>query len=149
MHDNVCLFAVLELQTFLDSKKPTNVTGEMRAAGTSVKKRRTTTSTSMEENSSTPDLQLSLSPNVGGDADMVKKRKIDLISNELRKQKVDGDKMLPLSLSLSVRGGNSGSGEGSGADAGRFEAATGSSSKKAATVGRNTLDLTMSIKALE
>jgi hypothetical protein len=63
-------------------------------------------------------------------------------------EEVDSDKMLSLSLSLSLRSGDSG-GEGSGGDAGRLlEAATGSSSKKAA-LGLSTLDLTMSIKALE
>lgn len=107
--------------------------------------------TPMDVNRGTPDLQLSLSPNdeMGGDADrQVKKRKI--LGVGLGGQEVDDDSdktsdktMLPLSLSLSLRGGHFG-----GEDAGRLDAAAGSSSKMAA-LGRSTLDLTMSIKALE
>lgn len=52
---------------------------------------------------------------------------------------------LPLSLSLSLRGGGD---DGGCPDDRRLELATGSSSKKAA-LGLSTLDLTMSIKALE
>jgi len=101
----------------------------------------------MEDNGGMPDLQLSLSPNVGGDSDkQAKKRRI--LSIALSEQEEDSDKMLPLSLSLSLRGGDSG-GEGSGGDAGRLEAAIGSSSSKKAALGLSTLDLTMSIKALE
>ena len=104
----------------------------------------------MEDNGGTPDLQLSLSPNAGGDSDkqLAKNRKILNIALS-EQEEVDSDKMLPLSLSLSFRGGDSG-GEGSGGDAGRLlEAAIGSSSSKKAALGLNTLDLTMSIKALE
>jgi len=103
----------------------------------------------MEDNGGTPDLQLSLSPNAGGDSDkqLAKNRKI--LNIALSEQEEDSDKMLPLSLSLSLRGGDSG-GEGSGGDAGRLlEAAIGSSSSKKAALGLSTLDLTMSIKALE
>ncbi|OEL21933.1 hypothetical protein BAE44_0017048 [Dichanthelium oligosanthes] len=128
------------LETQLEAKNRTKVIGEMRN-GTSAKRMKT----SMEENGGTPELQLSLSPNVGGDADKAKKRKI--LSIALSEQEVESDKMLPLSLSLSLRGGDSG-GEGSGGDAGRLDTVTGSSSKKAA-LGLSTLDLTMSIKALE
>ncbi|CAN6169753.1 unnamed protein product [Urochloa humidicola] len=120
-----------------EPKNPSKVTGEMRK-GMPVKR----TKASMEENGGTPDLQLSLSPNVGGDADkQTKKRKILSIALSDEQEEVDSDQMPPLSLSLSLRGGDSG-GEG------RLEAATGSSSKKAA-LGLSTLDLTMSIKALE
>ncbi|RCV21899.1 hypothetical protein SEVIR_4G143800v4 [Setaria viridis] len=133
------------LETHLvEPKNPSKVIGEMRT-GTPAKR----TKASMEENgggSGMPDLQLSLSPNVGGDADKAKKRKILSIALS-EQEEVDSDKMLPLSLSLSLRGGDSG-GEGSGGDAGRLEAETGSSSKKA-VLGLSTLDLTMSIKALE
>lgn len=136
--------AVMELQTRLvDPKNLNKVIGEM-ATGTPVKR----TKASMENGGGTPDLQLSLSSNVGGDSDKhAKMRKI--LSVALSEQEeVDSDKMLSLSLSLSLRSGDSG-GEGSGGDAGRLlEAATGSSSKKAA-LGLSTLDLTMSIKALE
>jgi hypothetical protein len=132
----------MELQTRLvDPKNLNKVIGEM-ATGTPVKR----TKASMENGGGTPDLQLSLSSNVGGDSDKhAKMRKI--LSVALSEQEeVDSDKML--SLSLSRRSGDSG-GEGSGGDAGRLlEAATGSSSKKAA-LGLSTLDLTMSIKALE
>ncbi|KAF8754879.1 hypothetical protein HU200_011417 [Digitaria exilis] len=132
-----------QLETHLEAKNPTKVIGEMRT-GTAAKRVRT----SMEENEgSSPDLQLSLSPNVGGDAEMAKKRKI--LSIALSEQEVDSDKKLPLSLSLSLRGDDSG-GERGGGDAGRLEAAsTGSSSSKKAALGLSTLDLTMSIKALE
>ncbi|CAN6163794.1 unnamed protein product [Urochloa humidicola] len=121
-----------------EPKNPSKVTGEMRK-GMPAKR----TKASMEENGGTPDLQLSLSPNVvGGDADkQTKKRKILSIALSDEQEEVDSDQMPPLSLSLSLRGGDSG-GEG------RLEAATGSSSKKAA-LGLSTLDLTMSIKALE
>ena len=125
----------MELQEHLEPKN---------TAGTAAKR----TKASMEDNGGTPDLQLSLSPNVGGDSDkQAKKRRI--LSIALSEQEVDSDKMLPLSLSLSLWGGDSG-GEGSGGDAGRLlEAAIGSSSSKKAALGLNTLDLTMSIKALE
>ncbi|KAG2612108.1 uncharacterized protein LOC120703650 isoform X2 [Panicum virgatum] len=115
-------------------------------AGTAAKR----TKASMEDNGGTPDLQLSLSPNAGGDSDkqLAKNRKILNIALS-EQEEVDRDKMLPLSLSLSLRGGDSG-GEGSGGDAGRLlEAAIGSSSSKKAALGLSTLDLTMSIKALE
>jgi len=103
--------------------------------------------TPMEGNGGTPDLQLSLSPNddMGGDADkQVKKRKF--LGIELSEQEVDdsGKTTLPLSLSLSLRGG-----EWSSEDAGSLEVAARSSGKKKAALGRSTLDLTMSIKALE
>uniref|UniRef100_A0A0A9GLE7 Uncharacterized protein n=1 Tax=Arundo donax TaxID=35708 RepID=A0A0A9GLE7_ARUDO len=126
------------LEKHLEPKAPATVVGEMRKTGAKRK-------TSMEENGCTPDLQLSLSPNMGADADKAKKRKN--IGIALSEQEVDGDKMPPLSLSLSLRGGDSG-GEGGGGDARRLEAATGSSSNRAA-LGLSTLDLTMSIKALE
>ncbi|RLN12610.1 hypothetical protein C2845_PM09G15410 [Panicum miliaceum] len=131
------------LEAHLEPKNPSKVIGEV-CTGTAAKR----TKASMEENGGTPDLQLSLSPNVGGDSDkQAKKRKI--LSIALCEQEgVDSDKMLPLSLLLSLRGGDSG-GEGSGGDAGRLEAATGSSSSKKAALGLSTLDLTMSIKALE
>ncbi|CAN6216654.1 unnamed protein product [Urochloa humidicola] len=126
-----------------EPKNPNNVTCEMRK-GMLAKR----TKAQMEENGETPDLQLSLSPNVGGDADkQAKKRKILSIALSDEQEEVDSDQMPPLSLSLSLRGGDSG-GEGNGEDARRLEAATGSSSKKAA-LGLSTLDLTMSIKALE
>ncbi|TVU07789.1 hypothetical protein EJB05_41173 [Eragrostis curvula] len=105
-----------------------------------------TKTTSTGENGWTPGLQLSLSPDVGEEAEKAKKRKC--IRNALSEQEEDSDKMPPLSLSLSLRGGDSGGDGGSGGDAGRLEAAIGSSSKKAA-LGLSTLDLTMSIKALE
>ena len=127
--------AVMELQEHLEPKN---------TAGTAAKR----TKASMEDNGGTPDLQLSLSPNAGGDSDkqLAKNRKI--LNIALSEQEVDSDKMLPLSLSLSLRGGDSG-GEGSSGDAGRLEAAIGSSSSKKAALGLSTLDLTMSIKALE
>ncbi|CAN6201394.1 unnamed protein product [Urochloa humidicola] len=129
----------IELQTHLEPKNRTRVITEMR--GTVAKR----TNASMEENGGTPDLQLSLSPNVGREGEVDKQaNKRKLLSIALcDEQEVDSDKMPPLSLSLSLRGG-----EGSGEDAGRLEAATGRSSKKAA-LGLSTLDLTMSIKALE
>jgi hypothetical protein len=133
--------AFAELQTFLE---PSKVIGEM-CAGTRTTK---TMKTPMEGNGGTPDLQLSLSPNndMGGDADkQVKKRKF--LGIGLSEQEVDDDSgktTLPLSLSLSLRGGE----WSGGGDARRLEAATGSSGNKAA-LGRSTLDLTMSIKALE
>ncbi|KAL6876429.1 hypothetical protein ACP4OV_013001 [Aristida adscensionis] len=125
-----------------EPKAPAKVVGEMRI-GTAAKR----AMTSMEENGSAPELQLSLSPNVGGgEPDKAKRRKsLSIVLSE--QEVVVSDKMPPLSLSLSLRGGDSG-GEGSGGDAGRLEAETGSSSKKAA-LGLSTLDLTMSIKALE
>ncbi|KAG2606856.1 uncharacterized protein LOC120668929 [Panicum virgatum] len=130
------------LEEHLEPKNPSKVIGEM-CTGTAAKR----TKASMEDNGGMPDLQLSLSPNVGGDSDkQAKKRRI--LSIALSEQEVDSDKMLPLSLSLSLRGGDSG-GEGSGGDAGRLEAAIGSSSSKKAALGLSTLDLTMSIKALE
>ncbi|KAM0919658.1 hypothetical protein ACQ4PT_008036 [Festuca glaucescens] len=90
------------------------------------------------ENGWTPELQLSLSPDMGTDtAGRGKKR-------NSAGQEVGSDS-LPLSLSLSLLGGGD---DGSSRDARRLEVATGSSSKKAA-LGLNTLDLTMSIKALE
>ncbi|CAN6194912.1 unnamed protein product [Urochloa humidicola] len=126
-----------------EPKNPNNVTCEMRKGMLANR-----TKAQMEENGETPDLQLSLSPNVGGDADkQAKKRKILSIALSDEQEEVDSDQMPPLSLSLSLRGGDSG-GEGNGEDARRLEAATGSSSKKAA-LGLSTLDLTMSIKALE
>ena len=83
-------------------------------------------------------MQLSLSPNVGTDtAGRGKKR-------NSAGQEVGSDNRL-LSLSLSLRGGGD---DGGGPDDWRLEVATGSSSKKAA-LGLSTLDLTMSIKALE
>ncbi|KAL6603960.1 hypothetical protein ACP70R_044321 [Stipagrostis hirtigluma subsp. patula] len=137
------LGARLESQKHLEPKPHTDMSGEMRIAAGSKR-----TKTLAEENGCrSPELQLSLSPNAAGDADKAKKKRKSLISVPLSEQEVDSDKMLPLSLSLSLRGGDSG-GEGSGGDAGRLEAATGSSSKKAA-LGLSTLDLTMSIKALE
>jgi hypothetical protein len=130
----------MELQTRLvDPKNLNKVIGEM-ATGTPVKR----TKASMENGGGTPDLQLSLSSNVGGDSDKHAKRRKILSVALSEQEEVDSDKM----LSLSLRSGDSG-GEGSGGDAGRLlEAATGSSSKKAA-LGLSTLDLTMSIKALE
>ena len=134
LYGRIC--AVMELQEHLEPKN---------TAGTAAKR----TKASMEDNGGTPDLQLSLSPNAGGDSDkqLAKNRKILNIALS-EQEEVDSDKMLPLSLSLSFRGGDSG-GEGSGGDAGRLEAAIGSSSSKKAALGLNTLDLTMSIKALE
>ncbi|KAG8075565.1 hypothetical protein GUJ93_ZPchr0006g44327 [Zizania palustris] len=117
--------------------------------------------TAAEGNDWTPELQLSLSPNVGS-ADRTgrgKKRKsIELLSEQ--ESMVESDKQQqPLSLSLSLRGsdnyGGVGGGEWRGEDAGRLEAetttttTTGSSSSKMAALGLSTLDLTMSIKALE
>lgn len=134
---NEALGTRLELQKYLEPRAPTKAIDEIRI-DTAAKR----TKASKETNGSTPDLQLSLSPNVGADTDGPKKRK----NIALSEQEVDSDK-LPLSLSLSVRFGHSGD-EGGGADAGRLDAATGSSSKKAA-LGLSTLDLTMSIKALE
>ncbi|RLM54602.1 hypothetical protein C2845_PM10G13910 [Panicum miliaceum] len=131
------------LEAHLEPKNPSKVIREM-CTGTAAKK----TKASMEENGGTPDLQLSLSPNVGRDADKQAKRRKILSIALSEQEEVDSDKMLPLSLSLSLRGGDSG-GEGSGGDAGRLEAATGSSSSKKAALGLSTLDLTMSIKALE
>jgi hypothetical protein len=101
-----------------------------------------------EINGRTPDLQLSLSPNAGDHRSAGKKRKF------LSEQEVDSDKQqLPLTLSLSLRGGgdNGGGGGGGGGEAaGRLEEEmTGSSSSKKAALGLSTLDLTMSIKALE
>ncbi|CAM0910445.1 unnamed protein product [Alopecurus aequalis] len=92
-----------------------------------------------EENGWTaPELQLSLSPNTGTDtADRGKKR--NSAGQEI------GSDNLPLSLSLSLRGGGD---DGGCPDGRRLEVATDSSSKKAA-LGLSTLDLTMSIKALE
>uniref|UniRef100_A0A0D9WR12 HTH myb-type domain-containing protein n=1 Tax=Leersia perrieri TaxID=77586 RepID=A0A0D9WR12_9ORYZ len=100
------------------------------------------------------DLQLSLSPNAG-DQRASKKRKN--IGSLLSEQEVDSDnKQQPLSLSLSLRGGSDdnggdGGGECGGEDAGRLEEETtgSSSSSKKAALGLSTLDLTMSIKALE
>uniref|UniRef100_A0ACD5WWC8 Uncharacterized protein n=1 Tax=Avena sativa TaxID=4498 RepID=A0ACD5WWC8_AVESA len=101
--------------------------------------RRTKTSpAAVEENGWTPELQLSLSPNMGTEtAGRGKKR--NMTGQEV------GSGSLPLSLSLSLRGGGD---DGGGPDDTRLEVATGSSSKKAA-LGLSTLDLTMSIKALE
>lgn len=127
----------VQLQKHLEPRAPTKAIDEIRI-DTAAK----STKASTEANGSTPDLQLCLSPNVGADTDRPKKRK----NIALSEQEVDSDK-LPLSLSLSLRFGHSGD-EGGGADAGRLDAATGSSSKKAA-LGLSTLDLTMSIKALE
>lgn len=131
-------FAVMELQTLLEPNNAAKVTGEEMCAGTRTKMLKT----AMEGGK----MQLSLSPNddMEGDANkQIKKRKI-IGGIGFNQQEVDSDKsMLPLSLSLSLRGGDIG-----GEDAGRFEAAAGSSGKKAA-LGRSTLDLTMSIKALE
>ncbi|CAL5053229.1 unnamed protein product [Urochloa decumbens] len=121
------------LETHLEPKNRTRVIREMRT-GTAAKR--------------TPDLQLSLSPNVAEEeADkQAKRRKIISIALSDEQGGMDSDKMPPLSLSLSLRGG--GGDDGNGEDARRLEAATGSSSKKAA-LGLSTLDLTMSIKALE
>lgn len=127
----------LELKKHLEPRAPTEAIDEIRIE-TAAKR----TKASTEENGWTADLQLSLSPNEGADTDRAKKRK----SIAACEQEVHSDKLL-LSLSLSLRGGDSG-GEGDGEDAGRLEAATGSSSKKAA-LGLSTLDLTMSMKALE
>lgn len=98
-----------------------------------------------EINGRTPDLQLSLSPNAGDHRSAGKKRKF------LSEQEVDSDKQqLPLTLSLSLRGGGDNGGGGGGEAAGRLEEEmTGSSSSKKAALGLSTLDLTMSIKALE
>lgn len=132
-----------------EPKNPTKVIGDVRTVTGTAKR----TMPATEEKTGTPDLQLSLSPNGngGGDADkQAKKRKIlgIVLSEEVVDKDVGRDKMLPLSLSLSLRGGGS-VGEGSGRDtAGRLGAATGSSSNTAA-LGLSTLDLTMSIKALE
>ncbi|GJN38581.1 hypothetical protein PR202_gb27636 [Eleusine coracana subsp. coracana] len=127
-----------------EPKAPNNVIGETNTMATGVKRKM-----SMEENGWTPDLKLSLSPNEGAKAEKAAKKR-NGISIAFSEQEVDSDKQMPplsLSLSLSLRGGDSG-GEGSGGDAGRLEAEIGSSSKKAA-LGLSTLDLTMSIKALE
>jgi hypothetical protein len=128
----------MDLQKHLEPKAPNGVINEMHTV-TGVKRM----NTSMEENGWTPGLQLSLSPNEGAEPEKAKKRKVALSSE----QEVDTDKMPPLSLSLSLRGGDR-DGEASGGDAVRLEAEIGSSSKKAA-LGLSTLDLTMSIKALE
>lgn len=126
------------LQTLLETKNAAKVTGEEMCGGTRTKMLKT----AMEAGK----MQLSLSPNddmEGGANKQIKKRKI-IGGIGFSQQEVDSDKsMLPLSLSLSLRGGDIG-----GEDAGRFEAAAGSGGKKAA-LGRSTLDLTMSIKALE
>lgn len=131
-------FAVMELQTLLEPNNAAKVTGEEMCAGTRTKMLKT----AMEGGK----MQLSLRPNddMEGDANkQIKKRKI-IGGIGFNQQEVDSDKsMLPLSLSLSLRGGDIG-----GEDARGFEAAAGSSGKKAA-LGRSTLDLTMSIKALE
>uniref|UniRef100_A0A0E0LCE6 HTH myb-type domain-containing protein n=1 Tax=Oryza punctata TaxID=4537 RepID=A0A0E0LCE6_ORYPU len=111
----------------------------------------TTTAAEEEEeiNGRKPDLQLSLSPNAGDHTgrSASKKRKF------LTEQEVDSDtqQQLPLTLSLSLRGGGgNGGGECRGGEAGRLEEEmTGSSSSKKAALGLSTLDLTMSIKALE
>lgn len=141
-NDNVLIELGMKLQKHLEPKAPTKVTAEMRTA-TGVKR----TKTSMEENGWTPDLQLSLIPNEGAEAEMeAKKRKGT--TTVFSEQEADSNKMLPLSLSLSLRGGDSGGESSGGVDAGRLEAEIGSSSRKAA-LGLSTLDLTMSIKALE
>ncbi|WVZ79900.1 hypothetical protein U9M48_027425 [Paspalum notatum var. saurae] len=130
------------LETHLEPKNPTNGT---RASG------KRTMSTMEDKSWTPPDLQLSLSPNVGGDADKAKKRKILSIALSEEEDVDSHTKMLPLSLSLSLRGGADSGGEGSGGDTDTWRLggeATGSSSKKAA-LGLSTLDLTMSIKALE
>ncbi|XBI39164.1 uncharacterized protein LOC119328026 isoform X1 [Triticum dicoccoides] len=102
--------------------------------------RRTKTSATAEENGWAPELQLSLSPNAVADtAGRGKKR-------NSAGQEVSSDKV-PLSLSLSLHGGVVDD-DGGGRDGRRLDVATGSSSKKAA-LGLSTLDLTMSIKALE
>lgn len=133
------------LQTLLERNNAAKLTGEEMCGGTRTKMLKTAMegkNGGMQE----PDLQLSFSPNddMEGDANkQIKKRKI-IDGIGFSQQEVDSDKsMLPLSLSLSLRGGDIG-----GEDAGRFEAAAGSGGKKAA-LGRSTLDLTMSIKALE
>ncbi|XP_006656146.1 uncharacterized protein LOC102715027 [Oryza brachyantha] len=121
---------------------------------------KTTTAAAAAENGRTPDLQLSLSPNAGdhthsgGRASKKRKR---IAASFLDEQEVDSDKQqLALSLSLSLRGGDNGGrggGDGGcrGGDAGRLEEeeTAGSSSSKKAALGLSTLDLTMSIKALE
>ncbi|KAM3191531.1 hypothetical protein ACQJBY_069053 [Aegilops geniculata] len=94
-----------------------------------------------EENGWAPELQLSLSPNAA--ADTVERGK----KRNSAGQEVSSDKV-PLSLSLSLHGGVVDDDDGGGRDGRRLEVATGSSSKKAA-LGLSTLDLTMSIKALE
>lgn len=143
-NDNVLIMLGMKLQKHLEPKAPNKVIDEMRTA-TGVKR----TKTPMEENVWTPDLQLTLSPNEGAEeaGKPAKKRKDTSIA--FSEKETDSDyKTPPLSLSLSLRGGDSG-GEGSGGvDAGRLEAEIGSSSRKAA-LGLSTLDLTMSIKALE
>uniref|UniRef100_M8C1H0 Putative Myb family transcription factor n=1 Tax=Aegilops tauschii TaxID=37682 RepID=M8C1H0_AEGTA len=103
--------------------------------------RKTKTSAAAEENGWAPELQLSLSPNAA--ADTVEKGK----KRNSAGQEVSSDKV-PLSLSLSLHGGVVDDDDGGGRDGRRLEVATGSSSKKAA-LGLSTLDLTMSIKALE
>jgi hypothetical protein len=139
-HDNVMIVLGMKSQKHREANAPSKVMDEMCTA-TGAKR----TKTFMEENGRTPDLQLSLSPNEGAEAEKAKKRKVVLSSE----QEVDSVKMSPLSLSLSVPGGDSGSeGSGGDGDAGRLEAEIGSSSKKAA-LGLSTLDLTMSMKALE
>ena len=101
--------------------------------------RRTKMSAAGEENGWTaPELQLSLSPNMGTDTEGRGKKR------NSNGQEVGSDN-LPLTLSLSLRGGCD---DGGGTDDRRLEVATGSSSKKAA-LGLSTLDLTMSIKTLE
>ncbi|XP_062232874.1 uncharacterized protein LOC133930230 [Phragmites australis] len=127
-----------QFEKHLESKAPTKVIGELHT-GTGAKR----TKTSME-NGWTPDLQLCLSPNMGADGDKAKRKSI---STAISEQEVGSDKKLPLSLSLSLLGGDSSNKDGGG-DAVRLEATTGSSSKMAA-MGLSTLDLTMSIKALE
>jgi hypothetical protein len=134
-HDNVMIVLGMKSQKHREANAPNKVMDEMCTA-TGAKR----TKTFMEENGWRPDLQLSLSPNEGAEAEKAKKRKVVLSSE----QEVGSVKMSPLSLSLSLRGGDSG-GDG---DAGRLEAEIGSSSKKAAP-GLSTLDMTMSMKALE
>lgn len=90
----------------------------------------------------TPELQLSLSPNVEADNNGRGKKRS---SAELEVGNHNNN--LPLSLSLSLRDCVAVDDGGCG-DARRLEVATDSRSKKAA-LGLSTLDLTMSIKALE
>jgi hypothetical protein len=76
----------MDLQAHLEPKNPSKVIGEM-CTGTAAK----WTKASMEENGGTPDLQLSLSPNVGSDADkQAKKRKILCIALS-EQEEVDSD----------------------------------------------------------
>lgn len=112
---------------------------EETSIGAEARRTKTSAAAAAEENGWAPELQLSLSPNAEADtAGRGKKR-------NSAGQEMSSDKV-PLSLSLSLHGGVVD--DGGGRDGRRLEVATGSSSKKAA-LGLSTLDLTMSIKALE